>query len=212
MKLTERDRDLLETLAGRVRIISTNQVARGWWPHLENPSSSVSRRLRQLCECGWIQSHTALARPLPPLQKPVTTWRPGQPAPSYGEVSYRLRKRWHHGARRLRVFTPGPLVGSLGGIRARGRLRFALQVTHDLAMAEIYLRLREENPGRAARWKGEDSIPATRSRGKLPDAIIAKAAQHEPPVAIEFGGSYDKARVRAFHKHCVQHGLAYELW
>jgi len=68
-----------------------------------------------------------------------------------------------------------------------------------------------QQPKRARYWQSEAQILA-RGGGrneKLPDAIIRSPSEK---TVIEFGGEYSKRKLAAFHTHCADRGLAYEIW
>jgi len=73
------------------------------------------------------------------------------------------------------------------------------------------LQLCNDNPQRAAAWRGEDLMADTRRGEKLPDAFIVNA-RGEVSSVVEFGGAYDAERICAFHEDCVNRTLPYELW
>ncbi|MBK8183290.1 MAG: hypothetical protein IPK63_10530 [Candidatus Competibacteraceae bacterium] len=92
-----------------------------------------------------------------------------------------------------------------------GKLRRPLQATHDLHVAQIYLRFLKTDPVRAALWVSEDRFAPERRREKLPDAVIQDAAG-TIALVIEFGGAYDAKHVERVHLDCVTRSLPYELW
>ena len=51
----------------------------------------------------------------------------------------------------------------------------------------------------------------TRIGQKLPDSFIVDEREDVLSV-IEFGGSYDAERVRAFHRDCDNRQLPYQIW
>jgi hypothetical protein len=93
----------------------------------------------------------------------------------------------------------------------RGELKHPLQATHDIGVAAVWLRLREIAPQWAMAWRGEDLLAHTRLGEKLPDAFIVDKNEKVLWV-IEFGGSYDARRVKAFHEDCAARDLPYQLW
>jgi hypothetical protein len=87
------------------------------------------------------------------------------------------------------------------GGTARGCLRHPTQATHDLGVAQVWLRFLQANPALAAAWHGEDLLASTRRGEKLPDAFIL-GDQNTVTWVIEFGGDYD----------CAARQLPYQLW
>ena len=86
------------------------------------------------------------------------------------------------------------------------------ELTHDLGVAETFLRFRETRPTEATLWKGEGIISPLRRKKKVPDAIIAGDFIWPPRLVVEFAGSYSRERIQVFHWFCEKEQLAYELW
>lgn len=209
LHLTNRDHELLQTLAQRVRLFSQRQIADYWWGG-ELPNAR--RRLKRLAAEELLTNTTVLARTLPELESPLASWRPGDSAPDIGAVAYRCQDRWRkRPPRPCTAWIASERAARLfGGVR-RGELRQPTQATHDLGVAAVWLRLRELSPEWAAAWRGEDLLAHTRRGEKIPDAFLVDA-QEQVLWVIEFGGGYDAARVQAFHQDCAMRGLSYQLW
>jgi hypothetical protein len=80
------------------------------------------------------------------------------------------------------------------------------EVSHDLHVTAIYLKLAREAPDLARKWIHEDALRATREAGQLiPDAMIGDTA-------IEFGGRYRADKLRAIHRGHAIAGRPYEIW
>jgi hypothetical protein len=93
----------------------------------------------------------------------------------------------------------------------RGELKHPTQATHDLGVAAVWLRLQEVAPEWATAWRGEDLFAHTRHGEKIPDAFIVDANEQVTWV-IEFGGAYDRERLRAFHADCASRRVSYQIW
>jgi len=207
--MTHRDQELLQALVEKVRLFSQRQIADHWW---QGELPNARRRLKRLAQMGLLARMTVHARPVPPIESPLVTWQPGNPAPDFGQVAYRCQQRW-----RMRPTRPctawivtergAQLFGGVG----RGYLKHATQATHDLGVAAVWLRLKEVSPPWAAAWRGEDSLAHTRRGEKVPDAFIVDQAGQVAWV-VEFGGGYDAQRVEAFHADCAARVLPYQLW
>jgi hypothetical protein len=207
--LTDRDRSKLDVLTRKVRALSLRQVADHYY---DGERANARRRLRQLVAAGLLVRATVIARPLPVLLGPVVVWQPGEPAPAAGVVSNQLKARWQNRpARACRVVLATAHAAHLTGGRASGQLPRDTQATHDLGVAAVYLHFRRTDARRAAAWRGEDVMAATRQGQKCPDAFLVDAAGTVQAV-VEFGGAYDPDRVRAFHLDCADRGLPYEVW
>jgi hypothetical protein len=212
LRLTPRDEDLLRGLTGRFRLITPVLVSRLW----ETSAASAGRRLMRLCSARLLLRTRVLVHPILDLQSPVVTWSPGQPQPDFGAVSYALKARWTSSACPSTVyFAALRTVHLFGG--AGGTLDYPLQATHDLHVAAIYIRLRQDDPELAARWQGEELLREGRKkgRGKVCDAALVSvlpSGKVKLTRAVEFGGSYRADRVRAFHRVMENRRLPYELW
>lgn len=201
--------EILEALTLSVRLLSLRQVARGWCRgHLDN----ARRLLGPLGRAGWLRRIDVRARILPPPPGPACQWAPGEPTPELGAVAYRLKRRGEGRA----VHTIAAFVATrqaarlLGGHRS-GTLKNDVQATHDLGLAEVYLHYREHRLELLPSWRGEELYAPERRGEKLPDALLVDS-QGRPFRAVEYGGSYDRARLEAFHNDCTSRGLAYEVW
>lgn len=206
---TERDRELVETLTLRVRLISPDQAARTWWTSTATGPRLARRRLDSLAAAGFLRRMVVHAHPELELVRPIAVWSPGEPAPAFGGIAYRLQKRWKQPIVQSVVFVATPRAARLFGGRAPG-LKRPLQATHDLHMTTVYLKVLAERPGVAAEWMSEDILAPMRRGEKLPDALVVRFGK--PALVVEFGGAYDAERVERVHKDCVQRHLPYELW
>jgi hypothetical protein len=211
MTLTERDERLIRTLLGKIRIVSFEQLARTWWPDSESSRTNAKRRVRELLESKLLVRERAFARPLLVLEKPLFTWKPGKDCPDYEKLSYQLQSRWIEEPQPMSVYLVSTRAANIFGGTASGRIKNPSQVTHDLHLAEMYLRLLKDEPELAECWAGEAIIAPSREYQKLPDAILLDK-QGKPRLVMEFGGAYPAYRVQAFHEDCQARSLAYEMW
>lgn len=209
LHFTDRDRELLQALAQRVRLFSQRQVADHLW---NGDLANARRRLKRLQQAGLITKVTVQARSLPPLDAPLFSWRPDDAEPDCGAIAYRCQQRWKSRAVRP---TSAWIISETGG-RAfggvdRNELKHSTQATHDLGVAAVWLRLRQVAPQWASAWRGEDVMADIRRGEKLPDGFIVNEQGHVVWI-IEFAGSYDAERVRAVHQDCAARDLPYQLW
>ncbi len=210
MNLNDRDKDLLNALTSRVRLLTAEQSSRLWWPGGATPLALVRRRLRALCGAGLLEERPILAEPLLALRAPIVAWSAGDSAPDFHAVAWRLQSRWTETARETVVYIATEFAAdTFGGVAAR--LPTIGQETHDLHVSELYLEMRKQRPALAVFWLGEEIVRQSRVNEKLPDAVIVDPAGN-PVRVIEFGGRYDHKRVAAFHLDCQSRGLPYELW
>jgi len=208
----ERNESILDALALRVHVLSLDQIAQTWFGGQARADAGARRVMQRMVKAGLAAMKREYCYPMLPLSGPILAWAPGQAEPDLGAVAYSLQSRWPEASSRVvEVYTSTPrLANRIGGFD--GRLRHRDQVTHDLHVSEIYLRLFQTNPDLACRWMGEELCKRGQEFGeKLPDAVLADASGR-PARAIEFGGRYPKKRVQDFFEHCAQRNLAFELW
>jgi hypothetical protein len=212
MRLEQRDEQILCMLARKVRLITIPQLAASFWTNTNAGQAQVRRRLCRLASAGLVVKRRVLARPLPQLTRSIVTWQPGEPAPAFGPIAWKLQNRWKCGPRITTIIMASRRTANLFGGRARGRLKHSFQVTHDLGVTAMYLHLLQSQPDQAAQWIGEDLLSPFRRRTMLPDAVLADHPAERPRLALEFGGAYDKRRLVRFHRHCQRQALPYEVW
>lgn len=210
MTLTERDRDLLAALTQRVRVLTLPQVGRTWFGGTADPALQAGRRLRRLAAAGWVTLLTMKARPELELVGPLVDWRRGTPAPDFHRLARLLAIRWTEPIRPtalvLATATAGTRLGGAGGRRPR-----LSEVSHDITLAAVYLRWRDRAAATRGDWLSEARLTQLGfgAGTRLPDALVCCA---ERRIAIEVGGEYPPAKLRAFHDFCDGSGLDYELW
>jgi hypothetical protein len=210
--MTERDREIVSVLASKVRLLSFDEILRTWWPASKSAETNARRRLAKLVdEKLLVRESEAYAKPRLPLDQPVFRWRPGEPDPHFGKLAWKLQSRWTEDDRQTTVYIATRRAAGIFGGGADGRIKNLSQVTHDIHLGAMYLKLRKEAPSLAAGWVGEGVLAASREGQKLPDAILHDGSGR-PRLVMEFGGAYPAFRVEAFHKDCAARALPYELW
>ncbi len=210
MKLTDRDRDIIQSLSACVRMFHLGQIAAHWWPTQKNARESARRRLAKLISGGLLTTTPVLAADLPELSGPVLQWMPGDAPPDLGAAAWILQSRWTTQPKRRHAYLATAAAAKLFGGKATGRLKHQYQATHDFGVAQMFLQLRVARPKLAQDWVGEDVLAPQRRGQKLPDAIINPS--NSPQLVLEFGGAYNKARLLDFHQDCQLRVLPYEIW
>jgi hypothetical protein len=207
--LTPRDFEILESLTRRVRLLSTEQLRRIWWPD-DVARPTARRRLVLLTEAGFLNRTIINAHPLLPVTRPLFAWTPAAPEPDSFAVAQCARSRWTEAAQPIEVFWATRLAANLFGSTA-GRLSGLIHRDHDLLLGQVFVWYRTNRPADARAWLGEDALPKAGYRIKDPDAFLL-GPENRPIRVIESAGSYAPAQVQSFHEHCVEHDLPYELW
>lgn len=207
---------VVETLSLRVRVLSVGQIARTWWAGQAAPVRSATELVQRLVKAGRVEVHTLLAQPEIELAGPLATWQPGLPIPDLARIANVGRTRWTGTIRATKVVIATRSAADVTGGVA-GRLPRSSEATHDLHLAAVFLRMRQELPARARSWTSEASTAAARSTAphaprsgeKLPDAMVRDGRAR---TAVECVGEYSPAKLAAFHEYCVRSGMGYELW
>ena len=210
--LQTRDDIIMRTLSLKVRLLSLRQLAAAWWSDSPSGTADARRRLAKLVEAGLVIRHRLPARPLPELTRPVVSWNPNQPPPSFTATAWTLQSRWTAPTCQTSVYIATRRCANQFGGRRRGELKHDYQATHDLGVAAVYLHLLRTDPETAEHWIGEDMLRRGPGRRKIPDAVLAARPDGQVQLVIEFGGAYDAPRVRKFHRHCADRRLPYEIW
>lgn len=207
--ITLRDQEIIHALVHRVRVMSVAQIARTWWS--EGSATDASRRLSILAATGLVHNFETLSHPELPLTEPVVTWAPGEPAPLFGQVSYRLRSRWNLAPESLRCVIATRFAGRAFGGHG-GRFPRESERTHDLHMATVFLHYRKHHSELTLRWKSEARLLWERrgsKKEKLPDAVLSLP---DGKRIVEFGGAYSKRKLESFHHYCRSINASYEVW
>ncbi len=207
---TQRDIDILRTLALKVRMLTLKQVANLWWKPSPRRMSNARRRLRLMCDADLLSSYSLNTHPLLNLELPVCAWQPGDRRPSPGKVSYGLRSRWTEPSIPQTVYMATKKSIFLFASYSSGLPSKPFDWTHDLHVAVVYCYYHRHRPEEFPLWIGEDALPKAGFRVKDPDAFIVRSGQAKK--VVEFGGRYDKQRCLDFHLHCEDRELPYELW
>lgn len=207
VELTPRDREILDALTRRVRVFTLAQVGRTWWGTTGSPEAGARRRLKVLEGAGLVTLVPLIAHPEIPLSGPLVCWQRGLPEPDAEQLAATLSRRWTEAERNTWcVVATGDAAAVVGG--RGGRVPRESEGTHDIHLAAVYLRMTAELPTRARSWRSEASLK--KGQGvKVPDAMVRDGKYD---TAIEFGGVYSPAKLRAFHRYCAHKGLGYELW
>lgn len=213
LQLSSRDRQILDALATQVRAFTVDQVAAGYFA---GDQDNARRRLRRLAHHHWLDLRSAHVRLVPPLEKPLWQWAPGEARPNYGAISARLRRRWSNQPNRsIQLVGLGATAAKCYGLRHRKRIGHPLQLGHDIALTEVFLLFREQFSGDSYQWLGEDA--ATRwnlsdpRAGAVPDALLLDDAGNTDR-AIELGGLYSPQRIATLHQAFSTREIGYEIW
>lgn len=206
--LCPRDVEILDTVVRRVKVLSVAQVARTWWPEAAG-AGAARKRIRLLARAGYVRVVRILAGEERIFTNALARWTPGQDAPDFATVVSHAAGRWESPTRSVVCVVATPLAAARFGSAFRTpRLS---EGTHDLHVAQLYLRLLRATKWGAGHWEGEACCAAKAGPDqKIPDALLRLPGQ---PMAIEVvGESYSVGKLRELHEFCASRGLPYELW
>ena len=209
MKIWEQE--IVTALARAVRGFSLEQITRTWWSASHHGRRRARQAMRRLAEAGWLEWHDVLARPICELHKPVISWTHGHEAPPWDDVARILHRRAQASASVMSVVTASQRARNLFSNAHGGRPLKLTQVTHDLHVAEVFLRYRASGLNVSQRWVGEDNLPAHWPIRQRPDALLLEN-NGRPFRAVEYGGDYSPQRLENLHAGLAYLGLSYEIW
>ncbi|RIK67132.1 MAG: hypothetical protein DCC65_07895 [Planctomycetota bacterium] len=208
--LSVRDRDILDALTLRVRVLSIPQIARIWFGTVTEPTRQATRRIEALAQAGLVEQASVPVRPELALERPLVKWSPGKTEPVFERLATILDARWRGPAKLMRLVIASRKAGHARG-GSGGRWPRRSEVSHDVTLAGLYLAWRYGARESGAEWISEARLrqEGFGDRHRLPDAMIRAAADRR---VIELGGAYGAAKLRDFHRFCAEQGLPYELW
>lgn len=207
--LTERDREILEVLTRRVRLLSLPQLARTWWPDVRHGLALAKDRMARLRDDGLVSLFSMAVHPELELAAPLCRWAPGDPAPDFKRLACRAQARWSSAPVAVTAASASPRAGGVfGAFPCRPPKRN--EQTHDLHLSAVYLHKRRTHAEQAECWVPEQAVRATYEGydDKVPDAWVERPR----PTAIDFIGRYKAPRLRDLHGYCERRGAAYEFW
>lgn len=200
--------ELMTALACKVRVISQQQLVRGW--QHQHSTVTLAFSVARLNAARLIRSEK-WSVVLPAIEfSPVFTWKPGDAAPDTWPLSKQIRSRWNRDESVVEVFQATERAGRLFGSRSGHAIR-VIERRHDLLLSEVFVLYRHRLPQLAECWVGEDAMPFAERGVKNPDAFLLDD-EHQPRRVIESAGSYSQKQVDTFHEYCRQCRLPYELW
>jgi hypothetical protein len=209
MIMTERDESILTSLTHKVKALSVGQIHRAWW--LDGDVATARARLNILCDADWLVSIRVAAKAIEYFPyRPLAQIESGGPPPEWGELLVKTKSRWNAPIRMVPAVVASTRSARFFGGQAR--CPRPSEATHDLFLAGVFLRRREECSADADAWVGESqlSVEARGREGVIPDALIRR---DDYSTAIEVvGESYSESKLNSFHEFCTKQGWGYELW
>lgn len=208
--MNEAQRLLLTALCFHVRVFDVDQVARCC---AISPSKAESLTA-PLQKRGFVKLIRLRVRPLSPPSGPLIRWKPGDPRPRAGQISYRAKERYRsRSVGEVMAIVPTDLALDVLGAPRRKPFRKEC-ADHDLGVTEMWLYAHRRWPTVVRRcWQGEDLYVGERLKyEKVEDARLINPRTEEPWMVFEYAGAYRKDRVEAFHDSMDEQGLPYWMF
>ena len=201
---------IIEILTTRVRCLTLEQIARTAYPRAKNPLTAARQWLGRMGRANFVTLQTFPVHPELSLTAPLLDYHTGDPAPNFDAISWSAQSRWKEPpVMSLVVKATNEALKRTGGSLKQRPLRLR-EVTHDLHVASVYLRLLENNPELAAHWIHEDAMgdsqPETCGSAR-PDAVLDGPEK----IIVEFAGSYSAKKLRALAADYAAQGR-FQFW
>ena len=202
-QLTRTKEELLLTLTHRLPLLTLTQAVRLGIEKSDLDSLTQERLLERL----WFTAHPEIS-----LGGPAVVWMPSSELPKFGPIAYRLKARWNKAAVGHEIVIASKRAKHLFGGYLGGKPPRRSELTHDIHLAQVYLRFREQQPELALNWEPEAKLlsMAQSERCRVPDATIVDPKTGTPRLLVEFGGAYGKQKLEAFHAACSD--IPYQIW
>jgi hypothetical protein len=190
--MTDREREIVELLVSKVRIMCFEQIARTWWSLAAHGRWHAEQALERL-ECDkWLEHKKGLSRVVRKLSEPVFEWTPGQEPGDFSALSATLHRRARTPVRTMTVWMATSRAAALLGRHTIHGVN-ATQTTHDLQVAEILLYYRQSGLSISSEWLGEIEFAHFWPYAERPDALLTRNGAVIR--AVEYGGDYTPVTV-----------------
>jgi hypothetical protein len=203
---------LVLTLARKVRVLSMEQIAKGWF---DSDLKAAVKEVAALSSLGLLTSFEELIAPRLPATVPFFTWNGlGGKTPDFEKLAYASKKRWGSGeaVKETVVHATKAGVAAVVGF-VNGEPSPPMALRHDLQVSEVFLSFYTANDRRWRRWQGEDQLKQdgySSNKSTVPDAVIRDRKTRSKDIVIEIGGEYTADKFRELHGDFES--LTYEIW
>ena len=207
--MKENEKQIVCALAESVRAMTLEQIAATWWTSTRWGKSRAKASLQALVDRGWIHLQRALVRKIHQPLGPLVAWKPGDAQPEFDELARVLHRRAMSDAKFATVAYAAKRAVLFFGSGRAPSVKLT-QLTHDLNVSELYLRVfRSRDDG--TRWLSEDRLPSDWPMRERPDAVLLDESG-KTLGAIEYGGDYPVSRLQELHTAFANANLGYQLW
>jgi hypothetical protein len=210
----DRCAELGEILTQKLTCLTAAHLAARWDIDSASGRWHLDRWLAARAAEGLLVRHCVLARLTPPLDAPLwASETGGEPADPGHAVAWRLARRWATTPLRVIVYTAGRRLARIYGGQMRGGLGNPDAISHDLALAALYVRFAATRPEAARDWVPDFRRAAAAGYGEKQPDVLLFDADGTPYRAVELAGIYSAGRLAALAAHCrVGLGLPLEVW
>ena len=191
-------KEIAQVLGKRVRVLTTDQIARHFYTAMKDPKECANRAARTLVREGFAVSSRASVRHLR-MEMPLATWAPNNSeSPAFKSIAWANKKRWEASATKRSTCLYATAKGA-AQCGSKRRVPRTLELEHDIAVAEVYLTLTRNSPLIARTWILEDDQPIAGPGDKRADAVVTTTTG---AVQIELvGSSYSRKKLENLWTH-----------
>ena len=202
---------ILRALAMQVRVLSRDQIVRGWFSTRPDGDLQAKDAIERLQSEDLVCSQRFEVHPLLPLSQPLFAWSPKSKTPTNAQIrdlAEAFQSRWTAALVPIELFLATKRAYHLFGSFVDARHLKLCEATHDYHLGEVFVRYLSTVSGSNVTWWGEAAFPkmGLELKGvKDPDAFILNE-KGEALRVVEFAGSYDEEHLNKFHMHCAGDG------
>lgn len=204
MMLIERDLQIADVLACRVRVMEFRQIAAVWW---DGNETATRRRLTALVNAGVIDR--TVANVCPRGNRPRFTWSAGDRTPDIDSLREHTRRQWLKPTRPCELFSASKLTANLFGQDA-AHFSAIDDRNRQLLLSDAFVNCTTTRSMEASHWHTSSTENMEESGQGRPDVLIAENANHPARAIATLSGS--PRRLEELHSFCADQELPYELW
>lgn len=199
---------IARALALQVRLLTVDQITRCWFSHCTNPLPRAEQAIAKLKRSGLIERRIFEAHPFIRLTRPLFSWNPGDRNPTSAQLddlADRLENRWKIGTQAIEAYIATKDASHIFGAFSDARHEKHSEATHDLHLANVFVRYHVKEQNSQLSWWGEAAFPKLgfEIKGmKDPDAFLLDGDGRAQRV-VEFAGVYSAEHLTTFHAHCA---------
>lgn len=200
--------DCLSWLTRNIRALSDGQIAR-----VRGVSPAIVRQgFRRLERRGLVSLSQGFIQIPNAIGEPLYEWRPNADTlkPDWDSLSYKAQSRWNVPPLRALVASATKQAMELTGGRIGGRPSRPLEMSHDLTLTQLFLRMLAQDPEVANHWFPEDALTGLSAGEKRPDALLRTIGKD---VFIELAGkAYSAKKLEAIHTDFARRGVHHRIY